>query len=333
MFIQTMRDVKRGDQYKGHLILCSHTLNDNGQVRIDCMIDKNEITHRLQNWIDQMGRSGKHVNLDDINRHLGEIMHAQNAAPKPNFNGFSSEQMHQMLNRPLEVECPVQLRQLTDEQMERIPVMRQALHLMNVLSENDVKLTAQGYIPPKLVAELYELGSHSWNSDWYKQKSEPKTEEVQVLRVALKECGLIKTRVEKLSLTAKGKQLLVDHNELMRTIILSLFKDYNTGWLDLYEDNEVGNIGRLYSLWLLHHYGEDWRNTGFYADEYSKAFPMLNAGHGYEYRVFNRLFRFIGLCEINESDDFKGKDWGKEVRRTEVLDLMFAFDEPKSTYK
>lgn len=32
---------------------------------------------------------------------------------------------------------------------------------------------------------------------------------------------------------------------------------------------------------------------------------MLNAGHGYEYRVFNRLFRFIGLCEINESDDFQ----------------------------
>ena len=90
------------------------------------MIDKNEITRRLQNWIDQMERSGKHVNLDDINRHVGEIMHAQNAAPKPNFNGFSSEQMHMMLYRPLEV-----------------------------------KLTAQGYIPPKMVAELYELGSHS----------------------------------------------------------------------------------------------------------------------------------------------------------------------------
>ena len=55
-----------------------------------------------------------------------------------NFNGFSSEQMHMMLYRPLEV-----------------------------------KLTAQGYIPPKMVAELYELGSHSWSTDWYKQKSEP----------------------------------------------------------------------------------------------------------------------------------------------------------------
>ena len=136
--------------------------------------------------------------------------------------------------------------------------------------EKGLKLTAHGYIPPKTVAELYELGSHSWSTDWYKH--------------------------------------------------------YNTGWLDLYEDNEVGNLGRLYSLWLLHHYGVDWRDTRFYADEYSRAFPMLNAGHGYEYRVFNRLFRFIGLCEINESDEFKGRNWGKKVRKTELLDMMFAFE-------
>ena len=293
------------------------------------MIDNDEFTRQLQDWIDQMEKSGKQAELDKINRYVSEFMHALNAVSRPDFNGFSSEQMHMMLYRPLEVGCPVQLRRLTEEQMERIPVMRQALHLMNVLSSEELKLTAQGYIPPKMVAELYELGCHSWNSDWYKQKSEPKTEEVQVLRVALKECGLIKTRTGKMSLTAKGKQLLADHNELMRTIILFLFMDYNTGWLDLYEDNEVGNLGRLYSLWLLHHYGKDWRDTRFYADEYSKAFPMLIAEHGYEYRVFNRLFRFIGLCEINESDEFKGKNWGKEARKTEILDLMFAFEEPK----
>jgi len=291
-------------------------------------MEKNEITRQLQDWIDQMERNGKHVNLDDINRHLGEIMQVQNATPKPDFNGFSSEQMHQMLNRPLEDGCPVQLRRLTEEQMVQIPVMRQALHLMKALSVKELKLTTQGYIPPKMVAELYELGSHSWNSDWYKQKSEPKTEEVQVLRVVLKECGLIKTRLGKMSLTAKGHKLLADHNELMRTMILFLLRDYNTGWLDLYEDNEVGNLGRLYSLWLLHHYGRDWRSTGFYADEYSKAFPMLNAEHGYEYRVFNRLFRFIGVCDINESDDFKGLNWGRSARKTDVLDLMFTFEEP-----
>ena len=34
------------------------------------MIDKNGITRQLQEWIDQMERSGKHVNLDGINHHL-----------------------------------------------------------------------------------------------------------------------------------------------------------------------------------------------------------------------------------------------------------------------
>lgn len=34
------------------------------------MIDKNVITRLLQDWIDQMEGNGKHVNLDDINRHL-----------------------------------------------------------------------------------------------------------------------------------------------------------------------------------------------------------------------------------------------------------------------
>ena len=74
------------------------------------MTDKNEITRQLQDWIDQLERSVKHVDLDDINRHLGEIMLAQNAMLKSDFNGFSSEQMYHMLYRPLEVGCPVQLR-------------------------------------------------------------------------------------------------------------------------------------------------------------------------------------------------------------------------------
>lgn len=293
-------------------------------------MDKNEITRQLQNWINQMEASGQHVNLNDINRHLGEIMQQNNTAPRANFNGFSAKQMHLMLNKPFEAGCPVQLCKLTDEQIVQIPVMRQVLHLMNALSEKEIKLTKQGYIPPKMVGELYELGSHSWNSDWYKQKSESKTEEVQVLRVVLNECGLVKTRTGKMSLTAKGRQQLSDHNALLRTVVLFLLWDYNTCWLDLYENDEVGNVGRLYSLWLLHHFGEDWRNTRDYANEYSKAFPTLNVEHGYGNRVFNRLFRFIGICEINESGNLRGPNWGRETRKTDILDMMFSFEEPKS---
>ncbi len=244
--------------------------------------------------------------------------------------GFSPDEMYRMLYMPFEKGCPVQLRTLTDEQVEQIPIMRQVLHLMGILSAGELKLTAKGYIPPKLSEELYLMGERSWSTDWFKQKSEPKAEEIRVLRVVLKECGLIKTRLGKMSLTAKGRKLLENRNELMRVVMLFLLRDYNTGWLDLYEDMEVGNVGRLYSLWLLHQYGDVWRHTDFYTREYAKAFPYLNEYSAYGYRVFNRLFHVIGLCKINEGPEDRGLGWGEKTVKTKVLEMMFEFSEPES---
>ena len=230
-----------------------------------------------------------------------------------------------MLYAPLEEGCPVQLRSLTDEQIEQIPFMRQVLHLMSILADAELKLTSAGYIPPKIVETLYLMGDRSWNTDWYKQKSEPKTEEIQVLKVVLKECGLIKTRTGKMSLTAKGKKLLADRNELLRAVILFLLRDYNTGWLDLYEDMEVGNVGRLYSLWLLHRFGGEWRHTDFYTAEYARTFLGMRDYKAYGFRVFNRLFHYIGLCKVNEREEDRGRDWGRKVIKTDVLEMMFEF--------
>ena len=243
--------------------------------------------------------------------------------------GFTPDEMYRMLYTPFEIGCPVQLRTLTDEQVEQIPFMHQVLHLMNILSAGELKLTAKGYIPPKIVEDLYLMGTRSWNTDWFKQKSEPKTEEIQVLRVVLKECGLVKTRIGKMSLTSKGKKLLSSRNDLLRTLMLFLMQDYNTGWLDLHEDLEVGNVGRLYSLWLLHHYGDVWRHTDFYTAEYAKAFPMMDDYSAYGYRVFNRLFHLIGLCEVNERPEDRGPGFGRKVLKTSVLDMMFEFTEPE----
>ena len=292
------------------------------------MQDIKGITAQLQAWINQMQSAGKVVDIDALNHHLAEMMTVQNSTPIDRFNGFTSEQMHQMIYSPLEKGCPVQLRTLTDSQLNDIPLMRQVLHLMDILDKSELKLTAKGYIPPKIVEELYQMGTHSWNTDWYKQKSEPKTEEIRVLRVVLKECGLVKTRTGKMSLTSKGKRLLINRNELLRVVMLFLLRDYNTGWLDLWDDTDVGNLGRMYSLWLLHHYGKEWRHTDFYAGEYSRAFPTLANAHAYGYRVFNRLFHLIGLCDVNEREEDRGPGFWERVIKTDVLDMMFEFLEP-----
>ena len=243
--------------------------------------------------------------------------------------GFSPDEMYRMLYTPFEKGCPVRLRMLTDAQIEEIPIMHQVLHLMEILSAGELKLTAKGYLSPKLAEELYLMGERSWNTDWFKQKSEPKAEEIRVLRVVLKECGLVKTRLGKMSLTAKGQKLLSNRNELLRTVMLFLMQDYNTGWLDLHEDIEVGNVGRLYSLWLLHRYGDVWRHTSFYTAEYAKAFPMMYDYSAYGYRVFNRLFHLIGLCKVNERPEDRGHSFGRMVIKTGVLDMVFEFSEQK----
>jgi len=241
---------------------------------------------------------------------------------------FSSDEMYRLLYAPLEKDCPVQLRTLMDGQIEQIPFMRQVLHLMSILEEGELKLTPRGYLPPKVVEKLYLMGEQSWNSDWYKQKSELKTEEIRVLRVTLKECGLIKPRTGKMSLTTRGRKLLADRNELMRTVMLFLLRDYNTGWLDLYKDMEVGNVGRMYSLWLLHRFGGEWQHTDFYTAEYARTFPGMRDYKAYGFRVFNRLFHCIGLCKVNDREEDRGPGWGKKVIKTDVLEMMFEFRKP-----
>ena len=52
---------------------------------------------------------------------------------------------------------------------------------------------------------------------------------------------------------------------------------------------------------------------------------MMDDYRAYGFRVFNCLFRFIGLCEVNERDEDIGPGWGQKVLKTEVLDMMFEF--------
>lgn len=288
----------------------------------------NKITELLQAYINEQEKMGKTPDKGSLNRFLNDMITIQNTTSIAKFNGFTAEQMFQMINSPLGKECPVQLRKLSNSEIEEIPFLKQALYLLRSLSEKELKLTPQGYIPPKLVTTLYEMGLPD-NSDYYKQKMESRVEVVQVLRIALKECGFIKVRDGKMSLTTKGGRIIKDYNALLYALMVFLLFDFNTGYFDIYQDIEIGNVGRLYSLWLLHHYGDIWRQKNFYADAYFKAFSGLSPSACYEFRTFDRVFHYIGLCDINQTKEDRGFDFGNKTRKREILDKIFTFVEPQ----
>lgn len=289
----------------------------------------NKITEQLQAYINEQEKMGKTPDKESLIRFLNDMITLQNTKSIAKFNGFTAEQMFQMINSPLGKECPVQLRKLSNSEIEEIPFLKQALYLLRFLSEKELKLTPQGYIPPKLVKELYELGLSDWSADSYKQKLESRVEVVQVLRIALKECGFIKVRDGKMSLTTKGGRIIKDYNALLYALMVFLLFEFNTGYFDLNNDIEIGNVGRLYSLWLLHHYGDIWRQKNFYAEAYFKAFPGLSPSACYEFRTFDRVFHYIGLCDINQTKEDRGFDFGNKTRKREILDKIFTFVEPQ----
>jgi hypothetical protein len=289
----------------------------------------NKIAEQLQAYIHKQEKMGKTPDKRSLNKFLSDMITAQNKTAIANFNGFTSEQMYQMMNNPLGEGCPVQLRKLSNREIEEIPFLKQALHLLRALCEKELKLTPQGYIPPKLV-ELYELGLSDWSADSYKQKLESRVEVVQVLRIALKECGIIKVRDGKMSLTTKGGRIIKDYNALLYALMVFLLFDFNTGYFDLNNDIEIGNVGRLYSLWLLHHYGDIWRQKNFYAEAYFKAYPGLSPSECYEYRTFDRVFHYIGLCDINMTKKDRGIDFGNKTKKRAILDKIFTFVEPQN---
>ena len=288
-----------------------------------------EITEQLQAFIDEQAKRGQTPSMEELNIFVQKRANEQNTKPQDNFNGFTSSQMHYLINKPFEEGCPIQLSMLNDEVIEEIPFMRQALHLMRLLKQNELKLTAQGYIPPKIVSELYEMGVQDWYSNYYKQKIEPRVEVVQVLRIALKSCGYIKVRTGKMSLTTKGQKILNDGNALFHELMRFMFWNFNVACFDMVPNQEVANIGSLYSLWLLHHYGNEWRNQDFYSEMYFKAFPNIGPFDIYGYRTFCRLFHYIGICDINDTENDRGLNFGKCTRKRDILDRIFSFTEPK----
>ena len=290
-------------------------------------MDFSDVMDELRAWIDEMERSGAKPDADAISAHLQELVKRTNSAPEFSFNGLSRGEMSLMLHAPFSDRCPVRIREMGDEVISRIPLMRQMLLLMKMLGSRELKLTQSGYIPPKIVMELRAVGIAPDTGG--RTLKEADAADVRVVRVVLKELRLIKERLGRMSLTAKGQKLLKSREALLRETMLFLMSEYNAAWLDGWEDPMPGNIGRLYSLWLLHRFGSEWSDRELYEKEYEDAFSLPGTRNSYYLRIFIYLFPMLGLCEFRSSFNKATGNWENTVRKTDLLEQVFSFTDPK----
>ncbi|MCX4294811.1 MAG: hypothetical protein OSJ56_12240 [Prevotella sp.] len=286
----------------------------------------NDIRKELQVWILAEETAGRSVDINRVNEHLQEIMIRQNSAPRSDFNGLSPEDMHNIMYDPFRDQCVVQLNKLDKNQYELVPLIRQALFLLNTLNEKDLKLTKLGWLPLKIVADAYRIGQPEWIIEELKQKriNEYEVGAVWMARIILELLGWIKTRKGVLSLTVKGRKAFSNIDAAANEILRFSLVGVGLHTFDAVEDDRIGNLGIAYSVWLLNQFGSEWHFGSFYQEHYQKAFNFPDKYTIYETRVFSRLFYWLGIVEMRLNKQV-GPPFQWEYRKTDLLPMIFSF--------
>ena len=284
----------------------------------------NDIRKELQVWILAEETAGRSVDINRVNEQ--EIMIRQNSAPRSDFNGLSPEDMHNIMYDPFRDQCVVQLNKLDKNQYELVPLIRQALFLLNTLNEKDLKLTKLGWLPLKIVADAYRIGQPEWIIEELKQKriNEYEVGAVWMARIILELLGWIKTRKGVLSLTVKGRKAFSNIDAAANEILRFSLVGVGLHTFDAVEDDRIGNLGIAYSVWLLNQFGSEWHFGSFYQEHYQKAFNFPDKYTIYETRVFSRLFYWLGIVEMRLNKQV-GPPFQWEYRKTDLLPMIFSF--------
>lgn len=257
------------------------------------------------------------MDLNEIQKQLNEVMHEQNNRPIAAFEGYSPLEMHQILNATFSLNSPVQLQTLSDSDYMLIPMLNQVRFFLELLTtQGEIKLTAKGFLPTKIVSEIYKQG---FIRDEYiemgisKLYKETDSISVNLTRILSELAGLVKKRNNKLSLTKSASKILSDNPEFFRLIFTTFATRFNWAYYDGFGDNKIGQLGYGFSLILLSKYGDEKRIDSFYADKYFKAYPQLletiSPNYGtiegflsrcYSIRIFERFLHYFGLILIEQ---------------------------------
>lgn len=271
---------------------------------------------------------------------MNRMMQEYNNRGLDDFEGYSPEVMHRILHDPFGPRGPLSLQGQGDD-YRQVPLVQQVRYLAELIRNvGELKLTQNGFLPVKVVAELY---AQRIMQDDYLERSgklykETDSVSIQMTRLIMDICGIVKKRNNKLSLTAKGEKLLPKDRELFETLLFGFCKRFNWAYFDSYSDEQTGQLGYGFSLVLLAKYGAVKQTSEYYAAKYFRAFPMLlpNFSPGYKplmmaeacytLRSFKHFLSFFGLVEIEYEG--RGFDHQTIVNRTALFDKLIGFTRP-----
>jgi hypothetical protein len=283
----------------------------------------------------------EYVYMMEINKLFQQKVDWYNNSPMESFDGFSPFQMSFILSQPYNQECPIKINSKIEQNLlNDSPIFKILLSLLTRIEDNDIKLTATDNLPPQIVKDIYNL---DYYPDVMIEKGITKltTEKDWIIlhtaKIVLIQAGILRKIHRKLLFTKKGMKCFEDQrfNYLFYIFLRAFTIKFNWAYNDGYENEQIGQLGFLYSLYLLNKYGDTYKELRYYGDLYFKAFPVFKSlrrtgENDYHFtetafytRFVGRFCKWFGFVDIQNSLDEFRINHKTRVKKTPLLLNLF----------
>ena len=242
--------------------------------------------------------------------------------------------MQLILYKTFDIESPITINKIDDNLYNEIPLFNQIKYLLNIIKDHkELLLTKKGFLPVKIVADIYNqkfIKDYAIEIGITKLYKESDVNTINLTRILIELSPFVKKRNNKLSLTKKGTHAFYNNNILFNNFFEIFLTQFNWGYYDGYNNEEIGQLGFGFTLILLNKYGNQFRPVDFYANKYLKAFNFENdytneqlyfadnPKKAYNLRSFDRCLNYFGLIETQEK-------YGESIaiKRSKLFENLF----------
>ncbi len=286
------------------------------------------------------GRSFESV--EELQAVLDQYNQQKNGDPTEEFHGLSPEQMHCFLHMPFEspelVTFPSALQTEPESKAAFILSM-----LIEGIGKDGIKLTAKGNLGQKFCQEASRKYFAHYPDSFMSclaVRSETNFEPLHAIRLTAQLGGLVRKYKGRLLLTKKCRKALEGNGlrELYPLLIHAYIRKFNWGYRDGCQELPFVQQAFLFTLYLLHKYGNSWRPATFYSDNFFQAFPVIlqeiepklyespqdTLKHCYILRTLQRFSAFFGLADIEQVSKEPGNREYR-IRATSLLEQAVHF--------
>lgn len=239
----------------------------------------------------------------------------------------------------------VTVRQLEEKDFEEIPLLRQVLCLCDhIRVEGKLKLTTNGYLPLKVVKDIYFKGITDRYFEKYPDKRirEEETSFVQIARGLALAAGIVRKTKNTLFITRKGEKILPDKQLLLESLLRTYIHDYKVSELDgYYEEFGLGFRDTGLSLVIFNMVRAQLAGNpmkgDYCADTYFSVFPGMyldsDSERCYIFRTFSVFMVGFGLATTKNVVDHKTFHTTTFITPTPLYDKMIHISEEHNCLK